>query len=122
MDTIWQPALDPEVKPKYRGVVQAIREGIGKGALKPGDKLPPVRDLGWRLGMTPGTVARAYTVLTDEGVLNAEVGRGTFVAGPARRERPLNLIEEDAVVHLTGGIRIRSTCSRRICPMAGRRG
>lgn len=103
MNTIWQPTLDPAIKPKYRGVVQAIREGIGVGTLSPGDKLPPVRDLGWRLGMTPGTVARAYTILTDEGALIAEVGRGTFVAGKVARERPLNLLEEDTVGHGAGG-------------------
>lgn len=53
--------------------------------LAPGDKLPPVRDFAWRLGMTPGTVARAYSTLVDQGVLEATVGRGTFVAqrGPA---------------------------------------
>lgn len=102
MDTIWVPEVDPDLKPKYRAVVQAIRDGIGSGALAQGDKLPPVRELGWKLSMTPGTVARAYTVLTDEGVLSAEVGRGTFVAGP-KAEPPLNLMEMDVVEHLTGG-------------------
>lgn len=34
------------------------------------------------IGDYPGTVARAYTILTDEGLLEAEVGRGTFVAPP----------------------------------------
>ncbi|KEJ88388.1 PLP-dependent aminotransferase family protein [Sulfitobacter donghicola] len=103
MDTIWAPALDPDIKPKYRAVVQAIREAIASGALSAGEKLPPVRELGWTLGMTPGTVARAYTVLTDEGVLRAEVGRGTFVAAPATAEPPLNLMEMDVIEHLTGG-------------------
>lgn len=97
------PEIDTSIKPKYRGVVQAIRDAIGQGALKSGDRLPPVRDLGWKLNMTPGTVARAYTVLTDEGVLTAEIGRGTFVAAPEAAPRPLNLIEIDAVAHTTGG-------------------
>ncbi len=105
MDTIWAPELDPGIKPKYRAVVQAIRTGISRGDLEAGDRLPPVRDLGWRLGMTPGTVARAYTLLTDEGLLTAEVGRGTFVAGPARQEPPLNLLEVDAQPHQGGGDR-----------------
>lgn len=103
MNTIWVPDVDATVKPKYRAVVLAIREGIASGALEEGAKLPPVRELGWTLEMTPGTVARAYTVLTDEGVLNAEVGRGTFVAGAARAEPPLNLMEMDVVPHNTGG-------------------
>ncbi|MEQ6203838.1 PLP-dependent aminotransferase family protein [Sulfitobacter sp. HNIBRBA2951] len=102
MDTIWVPTLDPQVKPKYRAVVQAVRDGIASGDLGEGDKLPPVRELGWRLEMTPGTVARAFTILTDEGVLRAEVGRGTFVASP-KVEPPLNLSEMDVVPHKTGG-------------------
>ncbi|WP_298863017.1 PLP-dependent aminotransferase family protein [uncultured Sulfitobacter sp.] len=103
MDTIWVPQVDPAIKPKYKAVVQAIRDAVGSGALVPSAKLPPVRELGWKLEMTPGTVARAYTVLTDEGVLVAEVGRGTFVADTARIEPPLNLMEMDVIEHLTGG-------------------
>ncbi|WP_425100538.1 PLP-dependent aminotransferase family protein [Tropicibacter sp. S64] len=68
--------------PKYRAVTLAIRDAIAAEDLGQGDRLPPVRDLAWKLGITPGTVARAYSILTDEGVLTAEVGRGTFVAGP----------------------------------------
>jgi DNA-binding transcriptional MocR family regulator len=102
MDTIWVPRVDPAVKPKYRAVVQAIRDGIGSGILAQGDRLPPVRELGWKLEMTPGTVARAYTVLTDEGVLSAEVGRGTFVAASAA-DPVSSLLDLDVVPHLTGG-------------------
>ena len=82
MDTIWQPDLLAFSGPKYKAVLQSIRDAIGADTLQPGDKLPPVRDLAWRLGITPGTVARAYTILTDDGTLVAEVGRGTFVARP----------------------------------------
>ncbi|MCB1333513.1 MAG: PLP-dependent aminotransferase family protein [Roseivivax sp.] len=63
-------------------LAQAIRDAIAHNALSAGDRLPPVRDLAWHLGITPGTVARAYTVLTDDKVLTAEVGRGTFVSLP----------------------------------------
>ena len=103
MDTIWVPQVDPAIKPKYKAVVQAIRDAVGSGALGLGAKLPPVRELGWKLEMTPGTVARAYTVLTDEGLLVAEVGRGTFVADATLAEPPLNLMEMDVIEHLTGG-------------------
>ena len=82
MNTIWQPDLLQTPGPKYKAVTQAIRDAIAGHALRAGDKLPPVRDLAWRLGITPGTVARAYTILTDDGTLVAEVGRGTFVARP----------------------------------------
>ncbi|WP_298969681.1 PLP-dependent aminotransferase family protein [uncultured Roseobacter sp.] len=99
MDTIWQPELIAGQGPKYRAVVATIRDGIEKGALQVGDKLPPVRDLAWKLSITPGTVARAYTILTDEGALQAEVGRGTFVA-PPRAARVFDApIEIDVIPH-----------------------
>ena len=82
MNTIWQPTLEGRDGPKYRAVVDAIREATADGTLPVGQKLPPVRDLAWQLSITPGTVARAYTILTDEGVLESHVGRGTFVAAP----------------------------------------
>ncbi|MEL6617460.1 MAG: PLP-dependent aminotransferase family protein [Pseudomonadota bacterium] len=101
MNTIWRPSLLDTPGPKYKAVVQAIRDAIAARALQSGEKLPPVRDLAWRLGITPGTVARAYTMLTDDGTLVAEVGRGTFVAEPDRK-RPLLAdvpIEVDSATH-----------------------
>ena len=88
--------------PKYQRVVDAIRTSIRSGHLAPGDKLPPVRELAWTLGITPGTVARAYTILTDAGEVIAEVGRGTFVANPTLDEEPAP-IEVDGVPHGTDG-------------------
>lgn len=88
MDTILDLYESGAAGPKYKAVADAIRKSVSAGLLSPGDKLPPVRDLAWRLGITPGTVARAYTILTDEGAAVAEVGRGTFVADarPAQDE------------------------------------
>ncbi len=77
MGTIWQPDQIDGPGPKYKAVVTMIRNGISNGALSAGEKLPPVRELAWKLGVTPGTVARAYTMLTESGTLQAEVGRGT---------------------------------------------
>ncbi|WP_323764296.1 PLP-dependent aminotransferase family protein [Marinovum sp.] len=94
MDTISIGDISGMPGPKYRAVAELIQAAISDGRLTPGDKLPPVRDLAWELKITPGTVARAYSVLTDKGVLHAEVGRGTFVAGqeaPARPEPRLHI-------------------------------
>ncbi|KIC44372.1 aspartate aminotransferase [Ruegeria sp. ANG-S4] len=82
MDTIWPEALPKSKNPKYAIVADTIRKAIDNKILEVGTKLPPVRELAYRLQITPGTVARAYTILTDEGLLQAEVGRGTFVAAP----------------------------------------
>lgn len=80
MGTIWTPDLGGKAGPKYQRVADTIRSAVAEGHLRVGSKLPPVRELAYQLKITPGTVARAYTILTDEGVLQAEVGRGTFVA------------------------------------------
>jgi len=101
MDTIWREELLDTASPKYKAVMQAIRDKIAAKALTPGEKLPPVRDLAWKLGITPGTVARAYTMLTDDGTLVAQVGRGTFVATPDTRA-PLLAdapVEVDSTTH-----------------------
>ncbi|MDK3020358.1 aminotransferase-like domain-containing protein [Pseudodonghicola flavimaris] len=86
MDTIWADTFADASGPKYRAVIDRIRRGIRTGELAVGEKLPPVRELAYQLDITPGTVARAYKLLTDEGVLLAEVGRGTFVAPADRRD------------------------------------
>ncbi len=75
--------------------------------LKPGAKLPPVRELAYQLGITPGTVARAYQLATEEGLLEATVGKGTFVRGPKRalEEIPANFV---ASAPESGGINFRN--------------
>lgn len=80
MDTIWSPTLDDSQGVKYLALHEKLRGDIETGKLASGQKLPPVRELAWSLGITPGTVARAYQKGTDEGLLTAVVGRGTFVA------------------------------------------
>lgn len=94
MGTIWADTLTPATGPKYKAVADRIRKAIQAGDLAAGDKLPPVRELAYQLEITPGTVARAYTVLTDEGVLLAEVGRGTFVAEPSNEPDDVEIKEE----------------------------
>lgn len=104
MNTNWVPSLSSFDGPKYKALAAALKDGIAQGALPPGRRLPPVRELAYQLDVTPGTVARAYSVLTDAGVLSATVGRGTFVAdisGPWGDDVG-GRIEEDAIPHGTG--------------------
>ena len=80
-DTIWLPDLSGTRESKYIVLVQSMRGAIRSGVLKPGYKMPPVRDMAWKLGITPGTVARAYKIAAEEGLVDSAVGRGTFVTG-----------------------------------------
>ena len=85
MGTIWALGGDG---PKYQALAQGLRQAIARGDLAEGARLPAVRDLAWEAKVTPGTVARAYRILTDEGLLEATVGRGTFVAARTPRLGP----------------------------------
>ncbi len=87
-DTIWTPDLSDQEGPKYLALTRSLREAIRLGRLACGEQLPTVRDLAWQLKVTPGTVARAYQLATQEGLLAATVGRGTFVAATTPRLGP----------------------------------
>src|SRR5690606_33902245 len=65
--------------PRYRAIADALRDAIKSGAASPGMKLPPVRDLAYALGVTVGTVSRAYALAASRGEVAGEVGRGTYV-------------------------------------------
>ncbi|WP_460346466.1 MocR-like pyridoxine biosynthesis transcription factor PdxR [Actinoallomurus acanthiterrae] len=69
----------------YRGLLETILDG----RLRPGERVPPTRDLARRLQVSRNTVCVAYERLTAEGFLAARVGAGTFVAaGQAPGTRP----------------------------------
>ena len=87
-DTTWRPDLSQFPGPKYLALTRALRDAIRAGDLPPGLQLPTVRDLAWDLHVTPGTVSRAYQLATQEGLLAATVGRGTFVAAREPRLGP----------------------------------
>lgn len=63
-----------------------IRRAIAEGEAKPGEKLPPARDLAAVLGVNTNTVLRALRILRDEGILEFQRGRGITVAGGARQK------------------------------------
>lgn len=86
--TVWTPDLSRYPGPKYLALSRALREAVRSGHLAEGSQLPTVRDLAWALGVTPGTVSRAYALATQEGLLAATVGRGTFVAARAPKLGP----------------------------------
>ena len=99
-DTNWAPDLNQFPGPKYLALSRALRDAIRAGNLPENSQLPTVRDLAWRLQLTPGTVARAYQLATQEGLLAATVGRGTFVAAQSPRLGPTQPLYTERV---TGG-------------------
>lgn len=84
--TIWIPDLGHRSGPKYQAIADALADDIAAGALTAGTRLPTHRDLAWRLGVTVGTVSRAYALAQSRGLIAGEVGRGTRVLPTPRRE------------------------------------
>jgi len=86
--------------PIYRQLVAQVREAVARGRMKPDERLPSVRDLSRQLVINPNTVARVYTELERDGVLNTRPGLGVFVAQPkndltkrARKDRLTAVID-----------------------------
>ena len=69
----------------HEQVAGEIRRAIADGEAKPGERLPPARDLAAVLGVNTNTVLRALRVLRDEGLLEFRRGRGISVAGTPER-------------------------------------
>ena len=63
----------------YQEIAETLRRRIAAGELKAGDKLPPVREMAKQWQCTPGTVSRAYAILTQEGLVAGQRGSGTHV-------------------------------------------
>jgi GntR family transcriptional regulator, transcriptional repressor for pyruvate dehydrogenase complex len=63
----------------YEQIVQQVEESIHKGALKPGDQLPPERELAQQFGVSRTAVREAVKALHEKGLVEAYPGRGTFI-------------------------------------------
>jgi GntR family transcriptional regulator len=69
----------------HEQVAGEIRRAIAEGEAKPGERLPPARDLAAELRVNRNTVLRALRQLRDEGLLEFRRGRGISVAGTPER-------------------------------------
>ena len=65
--------------PFYRQIIDQVRSAIATGDIGPGDRLPTVRQLAVDLSVNPNTVSRAYTELELTGLVETQMGSGTFV-------------------------------------------
>lgn len=66
--------------PVYKQLYENVIRLVSFGALKPNDKLPPVRTLAGELGINPNTVSKAYSMLENDGYIYSAVGRGSFIS------------------------------------------
>jgi GntR family transcriptional regulator len=66
-------------QPIYIQIVEQVRRQVTSGELKQGDQLPTVRQLATELRVNFNTVARAYRLLDDAGLISTQQGRGTYI-------------------------------------------
>ena len=84
--------------PYYRQIVNQVIYGVANGILKPGERLPTVRQLAVDLQVNLNTIVKSYSELELRGIVNTQQGTGTFVADsrtaadPGEQEKGLNQI------------------------------
>ncbi len=81
--------------PIYVQIIDQIKHMILAGTLKSGDQLPTVRQLATDLRVNFNTVARAYRMLDEEGLISTQHGRGTYILPPPSEENGERLRRQD---------------------------
>ena len=84
--------------PIYLQIMDEIKLRIAQGRLKPGDKVPAVRDLALKAGVNPNTMQKALSELEREGVLYSQRTSGRFVSDQS--EANANLKNNIASKHI----------------------
>jgi GntR family transcriptional regulator len=85
-------------KPVYLQVVDQVKAAAASGALRTGEPLPSIRPLAEQLRVNRNTVAKAYTELEGQGVIETIAGRGCFLKEnhtPFRKDIRLKMVAEE---------------------------
>ena len=79
---IWLPRLAMHGGPRFLQIADALQAAVADGSLKPGDRLPPQRQLAAQLNVDLTTITRAYDEARRRNLLEGRGARGTYVAAP----------------------------------------
>lgn len=80
--------------PPYEQIRTQVSAHTTQGSLRPGDRLPTVRQLARDLGIAVNTVARAYRELEQNGVVVSRGRHGTFVTDAGDVDRPAHNLDD----------------------------
>ena len=105
--------LDPrDPRPLYVQLADGVVDAIESDNLRPGDRLPAIRDLAHSLGCALVTVSQAYELLRARGRATARPGKGTYVAPPPDRIEPFARRWEPDVGRFARGARLEGVMER----------
>ena len=85
-------------KPVYLQIVDQVRAAVAAGSIRAGEPLPSIRPLAEELRVNRNTVAKAYTELESQGVIETAAGKGCFVRNtgtPLKKKACLTLLAEE---------------------------
>jgi len=77
--------------PVYIQLVEQVQAHLSRGKLKPGDQLPTVRQMASELRVNFNTVARAYRMLDEAGLISTQQGRGTYILESLEEDKAQSL-------------------------------
>jgi DNA-binding transcriptional MocR family regulator len=116
----WAPEILAGPRPVYERIVEALERDVAAGRLGQGARLPPHRDLAYKLGVGTGTVTRAYVEAERRGLITAHVGRGSFVKSREAEKLFSDRPADDGLVDLARNLPPNAAGAREIGDALGR--
>ena len=106
-----------DLRPIYSQIADGFQTQITAGILRPGEKLPSVRELAVELSINPNTIQRAYRLLEAEGWIATVPGKGCFVCGlrsytDAEKQELLEAFDKAVAALLKYGMTRRELAAR----------
>lgn len=89
----------------FENIVEEIKSLIQVGVLKGGDKLPSVRAYAVERKINPNTVAKAYAVLEEQGLIRVQPKKGAYVLGTQEKKDELAELKAQIAMWRSAGIR-----------------
>ncbi len=103
-------------QPLYAQLVQQVRHGIETGVLQHGDLLPDIRTLAETLSVGHNTVAKAYSELEHEGLLQLCQGLGAYISAKRRQKSRSELLcsAQESIQEFVAGLRKKGLTDEEI--------
>ena len=80
----------------YRQLMEQVRHAVETGVLQEGDQMPGILALAEELAVSHNTIAKAYTKLQDEGLLELRHGAGTYISAKWRLRTRAEPVQKSA--------------------------